>query len=209
MNHVLISNRNFVLRKVLNTEENIDIIKDIIEAFLNIKIKSIFLNTYLDEKYLPIEEKFGVTDVRIITDKNEEFNIGIQFLDGQHIQTKIALYYLYVHTNQIHYNDERTIAKTITINFMDFPYYKSFGYHKRVILNKFKKIDFKEEEAESHIIEIQKFHVSYINNMTREEQWITCLKDDENNIKKKIKEENVYIKKLDKAIYKYWEEEKI
>ena len=75
MNHVLISNRNFVLRKVLNTEENIDIIKDIIEAFLNIKIKSIFLNTYLDEKYLPIEEKFGVTDVRIITDKNEEFNI--------------------------------------------------------------------------------------------------------------------------------------
>ena len=92
---------------------------------------------------------------------------------------------------------------------MDFPYYKSFGYHKRVILNKFKKIDFKEEEAESHIIEIQKFHVSYINNMTKEEQWITYLKGAEKDVMKKIKEENVYIKKLDKAIYKYWEEEKI
>ena len=30
----------------------------------------------------------GVVDVRVMTKKGEEFNIGIQFVDGKHIQKK-------------------------------------------------------------------------------------------------------------------------
>lgn len=209
MNHALITNRNYVLRQILNSDENTDIIKDIIEAFLNIKIQRIILNTYLDKSYLPSDNKFGIADVRIKTEKNIEYNIGMQFLNGKYIQTKIALYYLYIHTNQICYNDRRKIAKTITINFMDFPYYKSFGYHKRLILNKFKEIDFSEAEAETHIIELERFNTLDQKNMTKEEQWITYLKgSNKEGIKKSIKE-NIYIRKLDELINKYWEEEKI
>ena len=39
MNRKLVSKSNFVLRKVLNTKENIDIIKDFIEAILEIDIE--------------------------------------------------------------------------------------------------------------------------------------------------------------------------
>ena len=92
---------------------------------------------------------------------------------------------------------------------MDFPYYKSFGYHKRLILNKFKEIDFSEAEAETHIIELERFNTLDQKNMTKEEQWITYLKgSNKEGIKKSIKE-NIYIRKLDELINKYWEEEKI
>ena len=54
MNRKLVSKSNLVLRKVLNKEEHIDILKDMIEGILDIKIESIRLNPYLKskEKYL-------------------------------------------------------------------------------------------------------------------------------------------------------------
>lgn len=60
MNQKLVSKSNFVLRKVLNSEKNLDIIKDFIESILGIKIISIKLNPYLKnrEKCLPQEENF-------------------------------------------------------------------------------------------------------------------------------------------------------
>lgn len=210
MNQLLITNRNHVLRKILNNKENIHIIKDLIQAILKINIKKIELNDYLEEKekYLPVEENFGVADVRIKTDNDEEFNVGIIFLDGMHIQTKIALYYLYIHTNQICYDDKRPIAKTITINFLDFPYYQSFGYHKKAILNKFRTIDFREEEAETHIIELPKFKILDSNKMTKQEQWISYIKGDR-ELLKKVKRDNKYIRELDNMVRKYWINEKI
>ena len=55
MNRKFISNSNYVFRKVLNNEQCVDILKDFIEAILNIEIEKIELNRYLseNEKYLP------------------------------------------------------------------------------------------------------------------------------------------------------------
>lgn len=57
MNRKFVSNSNFVLRKVLNSKENLDIIQDFIESFLDVQIKKISLNPYLKskERYLPSE----------------------------------------------------------------------------------------------------------------------------------------------------------
>ena len=93
MNRKLVSKSNLVLRKVLNKEEHVDILKDMIEGILDIKIESIRLNPYLKskEKYLPKEENFGVADVRIITKEKQALNVGIQFIDGLYIQNKLLL----------------------------------------------------------------------------------------------------------------------
>ena len=71
MNRKFISNSNYVFRKILNSEESLSILKNFIEAILNIKIKEIELNPYLTkkEKYLPSEEKFGIADVKMKTKK--------------------------------------------------------------------------------------------------------------------------------------------
>ena len=118
MNKKFISNSNNVLRKILNNEDCLEILKDFIESILDITIKDIELNPYLEEKaqYLPKEENFGIADVRIRTDENEEINIGIQFIDGIYVQTKMLMYYAQIHLNQLEYDERREFSKNITIN---------------------------------------------------------------------------------------------
>ena len=54
MNQELICNRNYVLKKVLSNDNYKNIIKDIIQSILEIEIKSIKINSYIDtlEKYI-------------------------------------------------------------------------------------------------------------------------------------------------------------
>lgn len=210
MNRKFISNSNYVLRKVLNTEDCIDILKDFIESILDITIKDIELNPYLEEKskYLPKEENFGIADVRIRTNENEEINVGIQFIDGIYIQTKMLMYYAQVHLNQLEYDKKREFAKTITINLLDFKYFSSQGYDK-VIRIESNESNIKLEELEMYVIELPKFTIENLNNMTRKEEWIAYLKGCENKVLDKIKENNKSIKLLDELTEKYWIEEKM
>ena len=207
MNRKLVSKSNFVLRKVLNTKENIDIIKDFIEAILEIDIEKIKLNEYLrkKEKYLPSEENFGELDCRIQTKEGENFNIGIQYVDGIYIQTKMLLYYSQIHLNQLDYDDNREFARTITINLLDFNYFETQNYEKKISIETNEK-KMKSKEIELYVIELPK--VKYSNDkMNRKKEWIIYLEG--SNIEKieKIKEENKYICELDKQLEKYWENE--
>ena len=134
MNRKFVSKSNFVLRKVLNSKESIDILKDIIESILEIKIKTIELNPYLYKKakYLPSEENFGIADVRITKDDNEELNVGIQFIDGKYIPTKILMYYEQIHLNQLEHDTKREFCRTITINILDFIYFSFENFSKKI-----------------------------------------------------------------------------
>ena len=123
-----------MLRKVLNSEECVDILKNIIESILEIKIKKIELNPYLYKrtKYLPAEENFGIADVRITKDDNEELNVGIQFIDGKYIPTKILMYYEQIHANQLEHDEKREFCRTITINILDFVYFSFKNFCKKI-----------------------------------------------------------------------------
>lgn len=210
MNRKFISNSNYVLRKILNTEVCLEILKDFIESILDITIKDIELNSYLEEKskYLPKEENFGIADVRIRTNENEEMNIGIQFIDGIYIQTKMLMYYAQIHLNQLEYDEKREFAKTITINILDFRHFSSQGYNK-VIKIKSNEGNIKLEELEMYVIELPKFTIENLNNMTKKEEWIAYLKGCENKVLEKIKINNKNIALLDESLEKYWLEEKM
>lgn len=210
MNRKFISNSNYVFRKILNTENCLDILKDFIESILDITIKYIELNTYLEEKskYLPKEENFGIADVRITTNKNEEMNVGIQFIDGMYVQTKMLMYYAQIHLNQLEYDIKREFSRTITINLLDFKYFSSQGYNN-IIRIKSNEGNIKLEEIEMYVIELPKFTIKDLNNITRKEEWITYIKGCENKVLNKIKIDNKYIALLDKLAEKYWLEEKM
>lgn len=207
MNRKLVSKSNYVLRKVLNNKENLDIIQDIIETFLQIKIKRIKLNPYLKskEKYLPEEENFGIADVRILTEERKELNIGIQFVDGYYIQNKMLLYYAQIHTNQLEHDENRKIVKTITINLLDFEYLKTKEYHKKILIKDNFENKKTSEILELHVIELPKLK-KYDKQLSKEEAWVKYFKGE--NIQE-IKSEFEKIEKLDFLIDKYWREEKM
>lgn len=206
MNRKFVSNSNYVFRKVLNNEQSVDILKDFIEAMLNIKIEEIELNRYLNkkEKYLPKEENFGIADVRVKTKDDEEINVGIQFIDGIYIQTKMLMYYAQIHLNQLEYDSKREFARTITINLLDYKYFSTKGYEQMIKI-KTNEGDIQLEEVEMYVLELPKYICKNPNNKTRKDEWIEYLKG--NITTEKI--ENKNIKKLDELVENYWLEEKM
>ena len=210
MNQKFVSNSNYIFRKILNSEDCLDILKNLIESILGINIEEISLNPYLKkiERFLPKEENFGIADVRVKTAENEEINIGIQFIDGIYVQTKMLMYYSQIHLNQLEYGDNREFAKTITINLLDFKYFSSKEYQKTIKI-KTNEGNIKLEELEMYTIELPKFKCYSEDNMTEKEQWIEYLKGTNENKLEKIKNKNKYIERLDELVEKYWIEEKM
>lgn len=206
MNRKFIAKSNFVLRRVLNTEENLDILKEFIEVILNLEIKQAKINPYLEklEKHLPAKENFGIADLRIKTTENEERNIGIQIIDGEHVLTKMLLYYVQIHGNQLEYDEDREIAKTNTINILDFVLNKGLDYHSRMVVAEDTMTNIINDYLEIHILQLPKFKLENSKDMTLKQAWISYLKGEntEEAIKKSQK-----IKKLDELLEKYWKEE--
>ncbi len=209
MNRKFISHSNFVLRKILNSKENLDIIQDIIETFLDEKIKEIKLNPYLESKNLPSEENFGIVDVRVKFNNNEEMNIGIQFIDGclENVQNKILLYYAQIHTNQLKYNDCRKIVKTKTINILDFNYFGCNTYEQNLVIKSNPDENGYSEEIGLYILELPKFNLIKENKINNKEAWMIFL------CGKEVKELNFVInkfekiRKLNKLLNEYWRNE--
>lgn len=206
MNRKFVAKSNFVLRRVLNTKENIDILKEFIEVILDFHIEEAQINPYLEKKKnnLPVEENFGIADLRIKTTENEELNIGIQIIDGEHILTKMFLYFAQIHTNQLEYEENREVAKTITINILDFIFTKEMNYHSRMIAKEEEMTDILNDYLEIHILELPKFKVNRNKEINLKEAWISYLKGED--IERAI-EKSENIKKLDDLLKKYWRQE--
>ena len=220
MNQKFIAKSNYLLRKVLNSEESLDILQDFIESILNINIEKIILNPFLNKKenQLQTEENFGIADVRIKTKDKQELNVGVQFIDGKYIQTKMLLYYALVNNNQIEYQDQRKIVNTITINILNQNFYDSFSYHKIVKFSNSNEQDSSNKQEKDrdedkvillHVIELPKFQPMFLQNLDKEEQWITYLKGDNVEEVERVKKINQKIKKLDILIDNFWNEERI
>lgn len=204
MNRKFISKSNRVLRKVLNSKENLDILQDFIETFLGIEIKKIKLNPYLKIKSnnLPSEENFGIADVRIELKNQEELNIGIQFIDGCYAQNKMLLYYAQIHSNQLEYQDNRKIAKTVTINLLDFNYLKSNNYFNKIVIP-----SKTENTIELYVLELPKFATSKSKLLDKKEAWMIYLCGGLENKMIEVLKKFDKIKKLDNLLEDYWKNE--
>ena len=206
MNRKFIAKSNFVLRRVLNTEENLDILKELIEVMLNLQITEAKINPYLEKikEHLPAEENFGIADLRIKTIENEERNVGIQIIDGEYVLIKMLLYYAQIHGNQLEYEEDREIAKTNTINILDFVLNEELEYHSRMVIAEETMTNIINDYLEIHIVQLPKFKLENSKDMTLKQAWISYLKGEntEEAIKKSQK-----IKKLDELLERYWKEE--
>ena len=210
MNRKFVTKSKLVLSKILNSNNCLDILKDFIETILKVKIKNITLNNPKENKYYSSTTYYsmGIVEVRIQTE-DEELNVGIQIIDGNYVQNKMFLYYARVHTNQITYNDNRKIAKTVTINILDFNYFSSYNYHRKISIKTNIIDDNILETMEMHVIELPKFKMLNLSNIKKEEAWIGYFQGQNLKLIQLSKEKFSKISKLDELLEKYWKEEKI
>ena len=196
MNRKFVSKSNRVLRKVLNSKENLDILQDLIETFLEMQIEKIALNN------LPSPENFGIADVRIKLQNQEELNVGIQFIDGKFAQNKMLLYYAQIHSNQLEYQDNRKMAKTITINLLDFNYLKAENYFNKIVIP-----SKTEHQIELYVLELPKFVPNREKLWDKQEAWMMYLCGSQQASIQEVLKLCDKIKKLDVLLEEYWENE--
>ena len=120
----------------------------------------------------------------------------------------MLMYYAQIHLNQLEYNDDRELVKTITINLLDFKYFSS-GEYEKVIKVQSNEGKVQLEELEMHTIELPKFTCKNIENLSKKEEWILYLQGCENELLDKIKHGNENIKILNERLENYWNEEKM
>ena len=204
MNRKFVSKSNRVLRKVLNSNQNLDVLQDFIETFLEVNIQDIKLNPYLEIKsyILPSVEIFGIADVRVKLKNQDELNIGIQFIDGYYAQNKMLLYYAQVHSNQLEYQDDRKIVKTITINLLDFNYLKSEDYFNKIVI-----ASKAEKKIELYVLELPKYKniMGEIND--KKGAWMTYLCGESESRMLPVFKKYDKIQKLDNLLENYWKNE--
>ena len=209
MNRFFIENSNTTLRKILNNEENLDIIQNLIESILNLKVKKIILRPYLKEKsiYLPKEDKYGIIIVRIIDEEDKQYNVGIQIMDGLYLQEKILTFGMSIFLNQTQYDDYNDKVDTLTINLLGFNGFRTKAFHKVITFlegDDYDNLNLR-DEIKLHAIELPKFNKNTIE--TKEDEWITYIKGEDLKLIDEIKEKNQYIKKLDDLLLDYWKNE--
>ena len=77
--------------------------------------------------------------------------------DGYFVENKLLLYYLQIHSNQLEYDAKRKFAKTITINLLDFNFFKADSYHQKLLIKTNPDSNGNREKLEMHVIELPKF----------------------------------------------------
>lgn len=206
-------NNDYVFKRVFAYEGNEDLLRDFLEAILNIRIQKIEVqNPELPKNYK--EEKKGTLDIKVQLNENTIIDVEMQLENEENIDSRSTSYLGKLVSNQLHTGDFYTqLKKSIVICILNFEFYKTNNYHN-IAKMKFDKatketyIDMGYEEEEEvaspyiqmHFIELPKFIKKNPEVKTRLEQWLWLLAGKEDKIEmaeKKNKEVKKAVEVLD------------
>jgi len=118
------------------------------------------------------------------------------------VQNKMLLYYAQIHSNQLEYQDDRTIVKTITINLLDFNYLNSSTYLNKIVIP-----SKTENKIELYVLELPKFRTSLSKKITRQEAWMCYLCGEPQDIIEESLKRFSKIDRLNNLLEDYWKNE--
>ena len=149
---------DYIFKRVFSKKGNEDILKDLLESILEIKIDKI---ETMEEVELPnenIENRIGVLDLKATVNENTTIDIEIQVKDYHNMIERSTFYVagLY-HTGLKRGEEFETNNKVIGINILKFNIFEWKKYHSKGILKEEKLNEVITEALELHFIEIPKF----------------------------------------------------
>lgn len=198
---------DYIFKRVFACEGSEDILKDFLEAILNIDIQKIEVqNPELPKNNK--EEKRGILDIKVQLNENTIIDVEMQVKNQNNINSRSTIYLGKLVANQLHIGDNyERLKKSIIICILNFEYYQRNSYHN-IARMKFEKstkdayvnMGYKKEDKiaseylEMHFIEIPKFIKKNPEAKTKLEQWLWLLAGKEEKIEMAEKE-NKEVKK--------------
>lgn len=200
---------DIVFKRVFSREGNEKILKDLLEAILEIKIKKVIVKNPELPRNL-YDSKAGVLDVKVEIDENIICDVEMQVKDEKNIDSRSTYYMAKLLSDELKKSEKYIkVKKTIVINLLNFNFYKRNSYHS-VAHMKFEKTKPEEyvnlgypqedeiatEDLEMHFIEIPKFIKRNPEVKTKLEQWLWLIVGGEEKIGMAEKEN----KEIEKAM---------
>ena len=203
---------DYVFKRVFTKEGNESMLKDLLEAILEIKIEKVEVKNPEIPKET-IQDKLSILDIKAQIDENTIVDIEMQMNDEKNIEHRSTVYMSKNIAGQLQVSDRYdTLKKSIVINFLNFNYYKRNSYHhiakmrfdkaqkeKLVELGYTVEDEIATEDLEMHFIELQKFKKKNPKVESKLEQWIWTLIGEGEKIKM-AEEKNEEIKKAVEVI---------
>lgn len=198
---------DYVFKRVFAKEGNENLLKDFLEAILEIKIESLEIQNPELPKDTK-EGKIGVLDIKVQINKDSIVDIEMQVVNEHNMAERTTTYMGKLIANQLSKDDTYTkLKKSILINILNFNYYKRNSYHSIAHMrfeptteNTYVDMGYTKEEeiatkdVEMHFIEILKFKKKNPNVNAKLEQWLWLLAGEEEKIKM-AEEKNKEVKK--------------
>ena len=200
---------DYIFKRVFAKQGNENILKDFLEAILEIKIQKIEVqNPELPKNN--IDEKLGVLDIKVQLDNNIIVDVEMQMENEYNMDARTTTYMSKMVAGQLQRGEDYIdLKKSIVINILNFDYYKRNCYHniaKMKFLEPTKDtyvdMGYKQEEEiatryiEMHFIELKKFIKKNPDTKAKINQWLWLLAGEEEKIEM-AKKEN---KEVEKAV---------
>lgn len=194
---------DYIFKRVFSKKGNEDILKDLLESILEIKIDKI---ETMEEVELPnenIENRIGVLDLKATVNENTTIDIEIQVKDYHNMIERSTFYVagLY-HTGLKRGEEFETNNKVIGINILKFNIFEWKKYHSKGILKEEKLNEVITEALELHFIEIPKFLKSKNEGSKKLRQWLEFISNERKGEIEMAVKENEKIAKA-KEEYEY------
>ena len=201
---------DYIFKKIFAKEENNSKLKDFLEAILNIDIKKVIVKNPEIPKNM-LDEKLAILDIRAEINEDTLIDIEMQVANQYNISERSTIYTAKMITSDVKVSEEyRNMKKTISINILDFNYFKTNTYHN-VAHMKFEKIKKEEyvdmgyeeeqetvtEKVEMHFIELPKFVKKNSGTKSKLEQWLWVMVGEEDKMEKAGKENKEVEKTID------------
>ena len=215
MNKIIMSNqeeimarmtpkRDFIFKKLFGTVGKERLVKDFLEAILDIKIQALTLGqetTILPEKEIG---KTSVLDVKVTLEDGSMVDIEMQRAENEFIVERAHFYATRMYNNQLKRGqDYGALNKVIVIFITDFNMFDRIKeYHTQWIMTEKQNVKEKFDEIELHFIELPKFLASKFDKKRKLDQWLLFIDYSQKEMLKIIMEENEVVKEADEELRK-------
>ena len=200
---------DFIFKKLFGTVGKEKLIKDFLEAILDIKIEEVELGLETILIADEIDEKAGILDVRVKLEDGTDIDVEIQNSVNSAIIKRSHFYASRMYGKQLNvgidYGDLKKVIVIFITNFDIFPKLKE--YHTRWLMTEQSNKEEHFEEMELHFIEMPKFLSTKYDKKRKIDQWLLFLKYSHKEMMKEIMKENENIKEAKEELEKLQQDE--
>ncbi|MEQ8225682.1 MAG: Rpn family recombination-promoting nuclease/putative transposase, partial [Candidatus Eremiobacterota bacterium] len=194
---------DFAFKLIFGNEQNKDILISLLNAILEdyqaYPIESIeILNPLGSKEYS--KDKLTILDIKAKDEKGEFYNIEMQIADQYYYQKRALYYWSRLYTSQISEGiGYQNLARTVSINILNFNTIKEKDYHNIYRLKELKKNTDLTDQLEIHFIELEKFSKELPDLKRTMDRWIYFLKHAEKFTETNLPEPLKEIEPIEKA----------